>query len=78
VIADENDERALRPAHIGKRIGFSINALERKVRRFPGKVANALCQRHDESSATTQACTKQTRSGLEPTLNAGGRIGSPT
>ena len=37
VIADENNERALRPAHIGKRVGFSFDALARKVMRFQPK-----------------------------------------
>ena len=40
VIADEDDERALRPAHVGKRVGFSVHAVEREVARFPTEVAN--------------------------------------
>src|SRR6202035_4343066 len=53
MIADENNERAVRPAHIGKRVGFSVGALERKVTRLPAEVANAVVgQSHHESSAT--------------------------
>ena len=49
VIADEDDERALRPAHVGERIGLAVDALEREVARLPAEVADAgLGQRHHE------------------------------
>ena len=49
VIADENNERTLWPARIGKRVGFSVDALERKVTRFPAEVANTVLGHHESS-----------------------------
>jgi len=40
VITDEDNEQALRPAHVAKCPDFSIHALKREVARFPPKVAN--------------------------------------
>jgi hypothetical protein len=34
VIADEDNERAFRPAHVGKSVRFAVNGLERKVARL--------------------------------------------
>jgi len=53
MIAGEYNDRALRSAGIGKRVGFSVDALERKVTRLPAEVANTIfAQSHRESSAT--------------------------
>jgi hypothetical protein len=41
VIADEDNERALQPAHVGKRVGFAVHAFECEVARLPTEVANA-------------------------------------
>jgi hypothetical protein len=40
VIADEHNERALRPAHVGKRVGFPVHASEREVLRTPREITN--------------------------------------
>jgi hypothetical protein len=45
LIACENDERAIQPAHVGERIGFSVGALEREVVRLRvGMTAVAIAQ----------------------------------
>ena len=52
MIADEDNERALGPTHVGERVAFSIHTLEREVGRFPAEVANALFgRRHYKPSA---------------------------
>jgi hypothetical protein len=42
VIANEDDERALWPAHVGKRVAFAVHTFELEVARLPAEVANAL------------------------------------
>jgi hypothetical protein len=41
VIADEDDERALRPAHVGERVAFTVHTFELEVTGLPAEVANA-------------------------------------
>src|SRR2546423_10764244 len=40
MIADEGNECALAPAHVGKRIRLSVHAAEREVARLPAEFAN--------------------------------------
>jgi hypothetical protein len=42
VIADEDDERALRPAHVGERIGPAVNGRQREVARLPADFAGRI------------------------------------
>src|SRR5262249_37606717 len=62
VVADEDDERALRPAHVGERIGPAVHACEREVLRLPAKVANGgFRQCHRASSTTELQCCPRSR-----------------
>jgi hypothetical protein len=42
VIANEDNERALQPAHVAKCPDFSIHTLKREVVGLPAEVANAV------------------------------------
>src|SRR5262249_52997259 len=47
VIANESDQRALRPAHVGERVGLAVHALEPELARLPAEVADVRCgERH--------------------------------
>jgi hypothetical protein len=41
VIADKNDERAVRATHVGKRIAFAVHTFELEVARLLAEVANS-------------------------------------